>query len=189
MSKSISDANNRSKDEREAAKKAVVLGANKKRGLSLVFTLIVCICAAALTGFFLLTRSGGSEESPSVIASTDKVTYPAEVFQDGKAHYYQLKTEDGKAIKFFILKSADGVIRSAFDACDVCWKAGLGYYQDGDFMVCRNCGQRFASVKVNEVKGGCNPAPLERELAGGQVVIKIKDILDGAPYFGISRRS
>jgi uncharacterized membrane protein len=75
------------------------------------------------------------------------------------------------------------VIRAAYDACDVCWPAGKGYYQDGDDMVCRNCGRRFASVLLNEVQGGCNPAPLTRHVDNGQVVIRIEDILAGKRYF------
>ena len=50
-------------------------------------------------------------------------------------------------------------------------------------MVCRNCGRRFASVRINEVKGGCNPAPLNRSVEGGQLVIQIKDIQEGRQYF------
>jgi len=81
------------------------------------------------------------------------------------------------------------VIRAAFDACDVCWREGKGYYQQGDFMVCRNCGRQFASVKVNEVKGGCNPAPLERAIVGDKLVIKAADIVKGSQYFNFTRSS
>ncbi|MEJ2476339.1 MAG: DUF2318 domain-containing protein, partial [Desulfobacterales bacterium] len=92
-------------------------------------------------------------------------------------------------IRYFILKSSDGVIRAAFDACDVCWPAGKGYYQDGDVMVCRNCGRRFASVLVNEVQGGCNPAPLKRSLQGERVVIRAQDILEGKQYFDFTGKA
>jgi len=109
--------------------------------------------------------------------------YPAKTFENGTARFYEYKTEDGITIKYFIVKSSDGVIRAAFDACDVCWREGKGYAQKGDFMVCRNCGQRFASIRVNEVKGGCNPGPLAREIKGGNVVIKGSDLLEGKRYF------
>jgi uncharacterized membrane protein len=55
-------------------------------------------------------------------------------------------------------------------------------------MVCRNCGRQFASVKVNEVKGGCNPAPLYRRVVGDQMVIQIEDILEGKKYFNFAER-
>ena len=55
-------------------------------------------------------------------------------------------------------------------------------------MICRNCGRKFASVKVNEVKGGCNPAPLNRKVEDGKVVLQINDILSGKQYFDFSKR-
>ena len=79
-------------------------------------------------------------------------------------------------------------MRAAFDACDVCWPAGKGYFQQGDVMVCRNCGRQFASVKINEVKGGCNPGPLERAVVGDELVIQVENILEGVRYFDFSGR-
>jgi uncharacterized membrane protein len=116
------------------------------------------------------------------------IFYPEKTFENGTARFYEYKTEDGITIKYFIIKSSDGVIRAAFDACDVCWREGKGYFQKGDFMVCRNCGQRFASVRVNEVKGGCNPGPLAREIKDGNVVIKAGDLLEGKRYFNFSKK-
>jgi uncharacterized membrane protein len=186
MSKRKVDRSTCSADEKQAAKKAAVLGTDKKSRLPLVVTILACALAVILAGVFFFRRSG---ETSSVNASTDTLSYPVATFEDGKARFYQLKIGEGTPIKFFVLKSSDGVVRAAFDACDVCWPAGLGYYQEGDFMVCRNCGQHFASVKVNEIRGGCNPAPLKREAVGDQVVIKVKDILEGRQYFNLPRRS
>jgi uncharacterized membrane protein len=116
------------------------------------------------------------------------VSYPVSLFADGHARHFELKHEN-LTIRYFVLKSSDGVIRAAFDACDVCWPAGKGYYQDGDVMVCRNCGRRFASVLVNEVQGGCNPAPLKRSLQGEHVVILAQDILEGKKYFDFTGKA
>ena len=104
-----------------------------------------------------------------LLLSLDKVS-------DGKAHHFKVKADDGTMVTFFVLKSGDGVVRAAIDACDVCYKAGKGYYQEGDFMVCENCGQKFASSRINEVKGGCNPAPLKRVVNGNKLIIEMKDI-------------
>ena len=95
---------------------------------------------------------------------------------------------DDITIRYFVLKSSDGVIRAAFDACDVCWPAGKGYFQQGDHMVCRNCGRKFASVLVNEVQGGCNPAPLRRSIDGENLVLEFADIREGRQYFNFSGR-
>jgi hypothetical protein len=100
-----------------------------------------------------------------------------------EARYYTYAGVDGKAIAFFVLRSSDGVIRAAFDACDVCYPARLGYHQEGNELVCNNCGSRFPSAGVNVVSGGCNPAPLVHRLQGDQVVIRAADLDAGSRYF------
>jgi uncharacterized membrane protein len=108
---------------------------------------------------------------------------PVASFADGKAKYYTVK-QNGKEIDFFVVKSADGVIRAAIDSCDVCYQARRGYRQEGDEMVCNNCGQRFASNKINEVKGGCNPVPLTRTVQGDTLIIEPEDVVaEGSRYF------
>lgn len=140
----------------------------------------VAIGILALAGilFFLSEVIGAAAANPAA-----EVVYPVKDFQNGDARFYSYPAGNGVTIKYFLLKSSDGVIRAAFDACDVCFEAGRGYEQKGDFMVCKNCGRRFASVRVNEVQGGCNPGPLTREIRGEKVVLKVKDILEGKPYF------
>jgi uncharacterized membrane protein len=110
------------------------------------------------------------------------VRLPLATFDDGQAHTYTYDA-DGVEIEFFVLKSSDGVIRAAFNACDVCFLAKQGYRQEGDEMVCNNCGQRFPSGRINEVRGGCNPSPLERTIEGDELVIRVDDILAGSGYF------
>lgn len=110
------------------------------------------------------------------------VTFDAADFAGGTAAYFTTKTA-GKTINFFVLESSDGVIRAAFDACDVCYLAKKGYRQAGDLMVCNNCGQQFPSMRINEERGGCNPSPLERNQENGKVTIAIADIAKGAMYF------
>ena len=111
-----------------------------------------------------------------------RLDIPLSRIDDGKALHFKVKAEDGVMVTFFTLKSRDGVIRAAIDACDVCYKAGKGYAQSGDFMVCLNCGQKFASNKINEIKGGCNPAPLARTIEGKSLIISMKDITANSWY-------
>jgi uncharacterized membrane protein len=118
-------------------------------------------------------------------AGAPDVTYPVDMFDNGKARHFEYKTSDGVTVKYFIMKSSDGVIRAAFDACDVCWREGKGYTQKDDVMVCNNCGRRFPSTKINVVTGGCNPGPLTRNIEGGKVVIKAEHILEGKRYFAL----
>lgn len=172
--------------EKSAAKRKMILDTRKTSRLPWVFAGVLCVLAIGGVVFFATqnNREEATYATPSGVQITDTtVSYPLDLFSDGKARYFQYKIDNAITIQYFILKSSDGVIRAAFDACDVCWPAGKGYEQSGDVMVCRNCGRQFASVKINEVKGGCNPAPLKRRLDGGKLVLEIEDILSGKQYF------
>lgn len=105
-----------------------------------------------------------------------RVLIPVKGISDGNAHYFKVKADDGIQVAFFLVQSRDGVIRAAVDACDVCYRAGRGYVQQDHLMVCENCGMRFATDRINEVKGGCNPAPLARQVDKGNLVISMQDI-------------
>lgn len=111
-----------------------------------------------------------------------RISIPLKDVDDGEAHYFQYENGDA-SVKFFVVKSNDGVIRAAFDACDVCYPEKKGYSQDGDFMICNNCGRRFHESRINVVEGGCNPAPLKRAVVADQLIIEVKDILPGSRYF------
>jgi uncharacterized membrane protein len=177
--------------EKRQAKKDVVLGTEKKGRLPLI---VAIACSVLIVGGGIYFASYDRSETAPVAATyssqnvASQVSLPATLFEDGKARHFEHVAGDFK-IKYFVLKSSDGIIRAAFDACDVCWPAGKGYYQEGDYMVCRNCGRRFASVLVNEVKGGCNPAPLNRKVENGKVIIEVKDILDGRQYINFSGKA
>ncbi len=135
--------------------------------------------------FFLFAVPALLTTASAAPASATQITYPEKTFDNGKAQFFTYKTEDGVAIRYFIIKSSDGVIRAAFDACVVCWQEHKGYTQKGDFMVCNNCGKKFPSVRVNEVQGGCNPAPLVRKIENGNLVVQVADLLQGKPLFDL----
>jgi uncharacterized membrane protein len=180
--------------EKSASKKEAILKKETKSQSPLRTLLVVAVVVVGGLAFYLFQSGFDSKpqaRTPSIqpeVTATE-VSFPVQAFADGTAQYFQYPVGNGITVRFFVLKSSDGVIRAAYDACDVCWREGKGYYQDGDNMVCRNCGQRFASIKVNEIKGGCNPAPLNRTVVGNKLVIKIADIVQGSQYFDFAKRS
>lgn len=130
--------------------------------------------AAALFGF------GRCEK---VKAADGTVAIPQAKVGDGRAHYFAFE-DGGKTITFFLVKAADGSVRSAFDACDVCYHEKKGYEQQGDAMICRNCNRKFAVNRIGpHAVGGCNPSFLPHREAGGRVLISVEDLKAGARYF------
>jgi uncharacterized membrane protein len=132
---------------------------------------VVSVCAFSLGKYEKATVSNGT------------VTVPAAKLADGKAHFYKFE-DGGKEITFFAAKAADGSVKTAFDACDSCYKSKKGYEQQGDKMNCKNCNQKFAINRLGpNTNGGCNPGYLPHQLNGGTVSISVNDLKGGARYF------
>lgn len=159
--------------------------ASSKTRTTVLIAVIAVLSVAALCVIFGSRQSGGalSGQLKAASAPGQDVRIPIAEVSDGKAKFYNYTLSDNKEISFFVIKSSDGIFRAAFNACDVCYEKRLGYHQEGDDMVCNKCGRHFPTSKVNEVKGGCNPAPLERTVEGDHLVIKADDLKQGAFYF------
>lgn len=155
---------------------------------------VIVVLAALIVGYLIMggTENGSGtngQNSASLIAasrlnadSKGEVSIPLADL-GGKANFYDYVSEGGRKVRFFAMKSSDGVYRAALDACDVCFAAKKGYYQDGDDMVCKKCGNHFPSAQINEVHGGCNPIGINRKIDGDRLVIKASELGSGSRYF------
>ncbi|MFH0791596.1 MAG: Fe-S-containing protein [bacterium] len=111
---------------------------------------------------------------------------------DNQAQFYNVKMPaspvggpDGKIIYFFVVKDKNGVYRAAANACAVCFKTYKGFRQEGNEIVCNNCGNRYPIEKIATEKGGCNPGPINPnlEVRNGKIIIKQVDIEQVANLF------
>ncbi|EGJ50008.1 DUF2318 domain-containing protein [Desulfocurvibacter africanus] len=137
------------------------------------------IALFVLAALVLAACSSGSQ---TMSVTDGAVSVPVAELDGGEARHFSVDI-DGKPVRFFLLKTSDGVARAAFDACDVCYQEKKGYSQNGEYMICNNCGQRFHASRINEVRGGCNPAPLERSIVNDTVVLRTEDLRQGLKYF------
>lgn len=118
-----------------------------------------------------------------VKAHNGAITLSVSKLADGKARFYKFES-GGKEISFFAVKAADGSIRTAFDACDACYRDKKGYEQQGDKMNCKNCNQKFAIKRLGpNATGGCNPGYLPHKQNGKTISISVTDLKGGARYF------
>ena len=118
----------------------------------------------------------------TVTAENGVVRIPRATVSDGNAHFFIYPT-GGKHILFFAMRASDGSIRVAYDACVACNHAKLGYRQEGDHVVCNNCGMGFMPTEIGTLSGGCNPIPLKAAADGAMLVVRTADLEAGARYF------
>ena len=118
-----------------------------------------------------------------VKVSSGVVTIPVAKLADGKAHFYKF-VDGGKEIAFFAVKAPDGSYKTAFDACDSCYRERKGYEQQGDKLNCKNCNKKFLISRLGpNVTGGCNPGYLPHQLNGSAISLNASDLKGGASYF------
>ncbi len=139
--------------------------------------LILSSVAHAFFGF------GGKFETVQPEGETVRIK-AADISDTAKFYAYK---DGGTEVRFFVVKGPDGAVRAALDACDVCWREGKGYRQQGASMICENCGMVFNTARINEVRGGCNPHPLERAMDGGDLLLRVAELKAGAKYFATAK--
>ncbi|MDR3315527.1 MAG: DUF2318 domain-containing protein [Coriobacteriales bacterium] len=105
--------------------------------------------------------SAAAAVTAAPIADTDLVIPTSEV--SSVAHFYPV-TVDGTQLEVLVVKAPDGTVRTAYNTCQVCYDSGAGYYlQQGNELVCQNCGNHFKMNEVEVAVGGCNPVPIFAE--------------------------
>ncbi len=144
-------------------------------------SLIIFIITIALIAVTFFVYKGTTEE----VIKEEKVIQISLSEISEQARWYEYKSENTH-IKYFAVKASDGSIKTAFDACDVCFRSKNGYSQDGDFMVCNNCGNRYPISGLgteNKAGGGCWPGYLPSKVEGENLMIKQSDLEKGGYGF------
>lgn len=121
-----------------------------------------------------------SNESADIPKDTDLKILKSDISE--KAKFYPYKAGD-TYMEVFAVKATDGSIRTALNTCQVCFNSGQGYYkQQGDKLVCQNCGNVFGVNDVEIVKGGCNPVPVlqENKTDDGEYITVKKEFLEAS---------
>ena len=152
----------------------------RKVNTYMVMGIVLIIVAAGIISFMLLQGGGQVNNNTNLEGN---ILIP--ISEIGTTASYYNQNIDGVNIKYFSLRGSDGQIHTAFDACDVCFQDKKGYEQQGDDMVCRNCGNRYPSngIGTENIGGGCWPGYLEITIDGDNIVITKTNLAKGKYYF------
>ena len=182
-----------------------VINYNKIMNKSLIIVITILIIVA---GYWFTRQSNKAPSKPIKIVSADiynqkpnngeflgekgetlimvdkQITIPIVAFEDNKIRYFNTEL-DGKKIYFMVVRDEKGTYRAAANACEVCFGAHKGFRQEGDFIVCNNCGNRFALDTLGVTKGGCNPGPISSDVKvkNSELVINSTELAQVANLF------
>lgn len=94
------------------------------------------------------------------------------------ATFVNYKVED-TIIQLIVVRGTDGKVRVAFNTCQSCSPSPNAYFvQEGEYLECQNCKNKFHINQVGEANGGCSPALLEYTINDQNQIVIQKNNLD-----------
>ncbi len=125
----------------------------------LIYIGLLAIVSLSIIVLLLVKNSAEATDAPLTLSEGANVVIEKASIGT-EAQFFPYKSGDIE-MELLAFKASDGSIRTAFNTCQVCYDSGYGYYvQDGDVLVCQNCGNRFPADRVGIEVGGCNPIPI-----------------------------
>lgn len=148
----------------------------KKNYKNLLIVFVLIVFCVAVSAFFGNQKDKDTSESntasETMAEKTEADKEEVQVINEGEslvipisdisstASFYTVEV-DGTQMEILAVADSQGNIRTACNTCQICYGSGRGYYvQDGNALVCQNCGNRFTVDQVEIETGGCNPWPI-----------------------------
>jgi high-affinity iron transporter len=138
------------------------------------------LCVAVVVSFAGDYVYGRVAAAPSpartLLAQDNLVRVPLSELTDSSLHFYTADV-DGGVIRFLVIHKLNGDYAVALDACQICGTAG--YRQEGQSVICRNCGAAIYIPSIGQ-SGGCNPISVKSHVEGGEVIVDLSALGDAA---------
>jgi high-affinity iron transporter len=139
---------------------------------------ILCIAVViSFAGDYVYGRvAAAPSPARTLIARDNLVRIPLSDLTDSSLHFYTADV-DGSVTRFLVIHKLNGDYAVALDACQICGTAG--YRQEGQSVICRNCGAAIYIPSIGQ-SGGCNPISVKSRVEGGEVIVDLSALGDAA---------
>ncbi|MGH9774784.1 MAG: Fe-S-containing protein [Candidatus Acidiferrales bacterium] len=138
------------------------------------------LCFAVVLAFaaeYVYGRAAAAPPDATRLTSIgSSVRVPLSNLMDQNLHFYSVEANDTE-LRFLVIHKANGDYAVALDACQIC--GPVGYRQEGQNIVCQNCGASIYAPSVGQ-EGGCNPIPVNSQVEGGELVVDLSALTGAA---------
>jgi high-affinity iron transporter len=147
-----------------------------KTAISVVGAMVIILISAE----FIYSRTVQAVSPPQPLAIANGVArIPTAQLADHKLHPYATMM-DGTRVRLIAILDSTDTVRLGLDACVIC--GHQGYYQNGQNVICRNCGSAIYVPTIGQA-GGCNPIHIDYLVQGDSVIISQSALATAARYF------
>jgi uncharacterized membrane protein len=142
----------------------------RQRRWSFAAAILCVLVVLSLAAEFVYSRATNAQEpARELVAQNNQVRIPLGDLQDSSVHFYTADV-NSTVIRFLVIHRGNGDYATALDACQICGTSG--YRQEGQNVICRNCGATIYIPSIGE-SGGCNPIPVKSQVENGEVIVDL----------------
>ena len=161
-------------------RRKIVANQKRDRFWKLAAGTVGLLIIVLISGDFVYSRVAQAMTPPVQLGSVQGIVrLPVAQLEDHKLHRY-LVPAGGSQVRFIAILDSSGSVRVGLDACAIC--GSQGYYQDGQNVICRNCGSAIYVPTIG-MAGGCNPVHVDYLVQDGAVIISESALAGTAKYF------
>ena len=147
----------------------------RQRRWSFAAAILCLLVVVAFGAEFVYARAAAAPPpAKGVTVIGEQIRIPLSEFSDSTLHYYTADANN-TVIRFFVVRKPNGDYVAALDACQIC--GTLGYRQEGQNVICRNCAAAIYIPSIGE-KGGCNPIAVKSIVEGGEIRVDLSALTD-----------
>jgi uncharacterized membrane protein len=164
------------------ARRKVLAARGRERFWKLAATGLALSAIVLISAEIVYARVAQSAAAPVPVSiENDELRIPVSELADHDLHHFVVGV-NGHAVRLIAIVDASDTVRVALDACAIC--GSQGYYQQGQNVICRNCGAAINLPTMGH-GGGCNPIPFDPpyEVEGDTLVISHGAMEGAASHF------
>jgi high-affinity iron transporter len=149
----------------------------KQRRWSFAAALLCIAVILMFTTEFVYARTAAAPPAATRLEAVDgRVEIPVSELADSNLHFFTADSK-GTLLRFLVIRKGNGDFAVALDGCEICgWS---GYRQEGQNVICRNCGAAIYVPSIGQ-SGGCNPVGVKARVDAGKISIDLTALAESA---------
>ncbi len=155
---------------------------NRRAAVTALCCFVICLLTmTALDAYVNREVTLSAPETYQISEDGSEIRIALEQVNDGTLHRFEYVTDNKVDVRWIIIKKPNGgAYGIGLDACEVCGSAG--YYQRGEQVVCKRC-DVVMNINTIGFKGGCNPIPMDYEIADGYIIFQVDTLIAAEKEF------
>ena len=153
---------------------------HKRRWGAAVVAALLLMTTTSSAGSYVANKEAEIVPAIPVTAESGSVNVELEQIKDGHLHRFVYHASTGENVRYIVILKGGSSYGVGLDACEIC--GATGYYERDNQVICKLCDVQMNKATIG-TRGGCNPIPIEYEIADGKLKVPQTELEKNAKIF------